>query len=847
MEKLREISFDAFKDKEKNDSYIVIKQAYHHNLKNVSLKIPKNKMIVFTGVSGSGKSTLVFDIIHSESQRRFISGLSAFMRRGMEKIEKPKVKYISGLTPSLAIEQKSVSNNPRSTVGTLTEISDYLRLLYSRIGVRTCPVCGKEIKNFLYKNSTYLCPQCGEPIKFLMSNSFSSNTPQGMCPKCKGLGKTQKIDLGILIENENVSILDGAIKWFGNLREGNRTMWPCGPLDIIYNHYNTDIETPWKDIPEKLKNVILYGSGDEKIEFPAIMGGKTVFKPVKGVASEIERLYFDTKSEFTRKKYASYMSFCTCNECHGKKLNKDALNVKIYGKTIYDVNNMSIADALNFIKKVYECSDQTAFNIGKDVIIEIFKRLRFLNDVGLHYLTLDRIAPTLSGGEGQRVRLATALSTEITGITYVLDEPSAGLHMRDTENLIRTLYKLRNNGNTVIVVEHNADIIKSADYIVDIGPYAGVLGGNVLYSGKASEITGCKDSLTGMYLSGSLNICDDFIKNKINTDFSSCDFITIKGACHNNLKNITAHFPLNKMTCVTGVSGSGKSSLISETLKPLLENKINNCDNLVGQYSDISGYESIDKVIDVSQDPIGRTPRSNPATYVGLFDKIRRVFAKTDYAVSHNMDADFFSFNSTKGRCPYCEGQGQIKVEMHFMPDVWIKCDECHGRRFRNEVLENKINGKNISDILEMDVNEAADFLKDYKDIYAVLQIMQEVGLGYIKLGQNATTLSGGEAQRVKIAKELCRKTKGRALYILDEPTTGLHFNDVKLLLKLFKRLIKDGHTIIVIEHNKNIIRCADWIVDIGPEGGNDGGRLLVEGPISAVKKCKESITAEYI
>ena len=847
MKKLRQISFDNFNDKEKDDSHIVIKDAYHHNLNNISLKIPKNKLIVCTGVSGSGKSTLVFDIIHSESQRRFISGLSAFMRRGMDKIEKPKVKYISGLTPSLAIEQKSISNNPRSTVGTLTEISDYLRLLYSRIGIRICPQCGSEIKNFLYKNSSYNCHECGQPIKFLMSNSFSSNTPQGMCPKCKGLGKTQKIDLGILIENENVSILDGAIKWFGNLREGNRTMWPCGPLDIIFKHYKVDIETPWKDIPNKLKNVILYGSGDEKIEFPAIMGGKTVLKPVKGVASEIERLYFETKSEFTRKKYASYMSFCTCDECHGRKLNKNALNVKIGGRTIDDVNNMSISDALNFIKGVYEYSDDNAFNIGKDVIIEIYKRLTFLNDVGLNYLTLNRTAPTLSGGEGQRVRLATALSTEITGITYVLDEPSAGLHMKDTENLIRTLCRLRDNGNTVIVVEHNADIIKRADFIVDIGPYAGVLGGNVLYSGKGSEITDCNDSLTGRYLSGCLNICDDIIKNKMDSNISEIEYITIKGACHNNLKNVTAHFPLNKMTCVTGVSGSGKSSLISETLKPLLENKINNADNPVGRYSEVSGYESIDKVIDVSQEPIGRTPRSNPATYIGLFDKIRRVFAKTDYAASHKMDADYFSFNSTKGRCPYCEGQGQIKVEMHFMPDVWIKCDECGGKRFRDDVLENKIQGKNISDVLQMDVNEATDFFKEYNDIFNMLKIMQEVGLGYIKLGQSATTLSGGEAQRVKIAKELCRKTKGRALYILDEPTTGLHFNDIKLLLHLFERLIKDGHTIIVIEHNREVIRCADWIVDIGPEGGNEGGRLLVEGPIDTVKKCKQSITAEYI
>ena len=505
-----------------------------------------------------------------------------------------------------------------------------------------------------------------------------------MCPKCKGLGVTQKVDLDILIENKNLSILDGALKWFGSLRDGKKSSWPIIPLSTVFEHYDVDIEKPWNDLPEEFRNIILYGSGDEKIEFPSA-GGKTVLKTVKGVASEIERLYFDTSS---------------------------------------------------------------------------------LNDVGLHYLTLNRTAPTLSGGEGQRVRLANALSSDITGITYVLDEPSTGLHPRDTENLIKTLYKLRDNGNTVIVVEHDEEIIKSADYIVDIGPYAGVLGGKVIGKGSLDDIINNKDSLTGRYLSGDLKVNESIAGEQDREQFLD-SFLILKGACHNNLKNISVKFPLNKLTCVTGVSGSGKSSLISETLEPLLENILNNGSNKVGKYEQIAGYEDLDKVINVSQEPIGRTPRSNPATYIGLFDKIRKVFAQTYYAKEHNMNADYFSFNSTKGRCPCCEGQGQIKIEMHFMTDVWIECDECNGKRFKEEVLGCTINGKSITDVLDMDVNEALEFFVGYKDIYNMLTVLKEVGLEYIKLGQSATTLSGGEAQRVKLAKELSRKTKGKTLYIL--------------------------------------------------------------------------------
>ncbi|WP_041705350.1 excinuclease ABC subunit UvrA [Clostridium ljungdahlii] len=821
---------------------IVIKGAKHHNLKNVSLKLPKNKLIVFTGVSGSGKSTLVFDIIHAEAQRRFIKGLSTFAKRSVGKIEKPKVEYISGLTPSLAIEQKSVSSNPRSTVGTLTEISDYLRLLYSRIGIRTCENCKTEIKTLLYKNKKSECPNCHTFIKPLMSAHFSSNTPQGMCPHCKGLGVTQEVDLKLLIGDGSLSILDGAINWFGNLRENNKTTWPTGPLDIVFDHYNLDIETPWRDLPKSFQDVILYGSGEEKLEYPSIMGGKTTLKPVKGIVTELTRLYYETDSEVTRKKYAQFMSFNTCSVCKGTKLSKEANSVRIGKRTISEVSNMSVREALSFIKDVYEHVPNSIFKVSEEIILEIYKRLSFLNDVGLHYLSLNRSAPTLSGGEGQRVRLAAQLSSEITGITYVLDEPSTGLHPRDLENLVSTLLKLRDKGNTVIVVEHDEEIIKHADYIVDIGPYAGILGGEIIAQGSLDAIKNNSNSLTGKYLSKTLKVNDTMYNNLENNKF-----LTIKGADLNNLRSVTANFRLNTLNVVTGVSGSGKSSLISRTLKPVLENLLNKADNKGEHYSEILGYEDLDKVINVSQEPIGRTPRSNPATYIGVFDKIRKVFANTKYAKEHHMSFDYFSFNSIKGRCPYCEGQGQIKIEMHFLPDVWIECDECGGRRFKEEVLKNEINGKNIADVLDMDANEASEFFKDYKDIHLILEVLKEVGLGYIKLGQSATTLSGGEAQRVKLAKELSRKAKGKTVYIFDEPTNGLHFHDVSQLLAIFDKLLRAGHTLIVIEHNLDVIKAAGWIVDMGPEGGKDGGKVIVEGTLKDVINSKESFTGRAI
>jgi len=836
--KLRELIINESTNQEFEDNMIIIKGAKHHNLKNISLKLPKNKLIVFTGVSGSGKSTLVFDIIHAESQRRFIKGLSTFAKRSMEKVEKPKVEYISGLNPSLAIEQKSVSNNPRSTVGTLTEISDYLRLLYSRIGIRTCENCKTEVKTLLHQNSKSECTNCHNFIKPLMSAHFSSNTPHGMCPHCKGLGITQEIDLKLLIGDESLSILDGAINWFGNIRENNKTTWPTGPLGVVFNHYNIDIETPWRDLPKDFQDVILYGSGEDKLEYPSIMGGKTTLKPVKGIVTELTRLYYETDSEITRKKYAQFMNFNTCSVCNGTKLLKEANNVRIGKRTISEVSNMSVREVLIFIKDIYEYAEDFVFKMSEEITLEIYKRLSFLNDVGLHYLSLNRSAPTLSGGECQRVRLATQLSSEITGITYVLDEPSTGLHPRDLEKLVGTLLRLRDKGNTVIVVEHDEEIMKHADYIVDIGPYAGILGGEVIAQGNLDTIKNNNDSLTGKYLSKTLSV-NDVMHNNLESN----RFLTIKGVCCNNLRGVTANFRLNTLNVVTGVSGSGKSSLISKTLEPLLENLLNKADNKVEHYSEILGYEDLDKVINVSQEPIGRTPRSNPATYIGVFDKMRKVFADTPYAKEHNMSFDYFSFNSVKGRCPCCEGQGQIKIEMHFLPDVWIECDECNGKRFTEEVLKNKINGKNIADVLDMDTNESSEFFEDNKDIHLILEVLKEVGLGYIKLGQSATTLSGGEAQRVKLAKELSRKAKGKTLYIFDEPTNGLHFHDVKQLLIIFDKHLKAGHTLIVVEHNLDVIKAAGWIVDIGPEGGKDGGKVIVEGTLKDIINSRESLT----
>ncbi|WP_459480613.1 excinuclease ABC subunit UvrA [Clostridium saccharoperbutylacetonicum] len=927
------------------DNTIVIQGARQHNLKNISLTIPKNKLVIFTGVSGSGKSTLAFDTIYAEAQRRYMVGFSAFARRNLEKLEKPKFDFIYGLSPAIAIEQKGVGNNPRSTVGTITEISDYLRLLYSRVGIRHCLHCDSDIipttprkisesiykiigehktiqlfsairvnteENFmkdlenvelagfydvriegsikkikdikkidiksemyieivgpefdipkkskcgkndcidklveiinriirigngtltveckddkkLYFTTNSICPKCYYEFPKLTAQYFSFNTPVGMCHDCGGLGVKQEILPESLIGNEKLSILDGAIKWYGEIRDSNKTTWPTGPLDVIFNHYNVDIETPWCDLPEKVRNVILYGSGDEKLKYKSVLGNKETAKPVLGLIPELTRLYYKSDSDFSRKKYGSYMTSEPCKTCEGTKLCKEARYVTINGKTISEVGVMSVEDAIDWLEDACSKFNADIFKVSDEIISEINNRLSFLNKVGLNYISLNRSAPTLSGGEGQRVRLAGQLSSGIMGIIYVLDEPSVGLHPRDIKSLTNTLLTLRDQGNTVLVVEHDEAVMQYADWIIDIGPKAGELGGEVIAQGTMNDVINDKNSITGRYLSGKLVVgSNEWSKNTVD----NCKWLVLKGAAHNNLKDVNVKFPLGRFTCVTGVSGSGKSSLIQATLEPLLEKLLNNAETKPGKYEEIIGYEYLDRIIDVSQDPIGRTPRSNPATYTGVFDQIRKVFASTEYAKDHGYKADHFSFNSKKGSCEVCSGEGQIKVEMHFLADIWITCNECNGKRFKPEILECKFNGKNIADVLDMNVKEALDFFKDNRDICRILETLCDVGLEYIKLGQSSVTLSGGEAQRIKLAKEISKKTKDRMIYILDEPTTGLHFSDIQHLLDIFKKLVDSGHTLIVIEHNIDVIKSADWIIDIGPEGGVKGGEIIAQ------------------
>nr|WP_255293767.1 excinuclease ABC subunit UvrA [Bacillus wiedmannii] len=943
---------------------IVIEGARHHNLKNVNLSIPKNKLVVFTGVSGSGKSTLVFDTIFAEAQRRFVVGLSPYVRKYLDKVERPKLDSIYGLNPAIAIEQKSVSNNPRSTVGTITEISSYLRLLYSRVGIPECITCGTTIQpqtprdiassiySYLSSNREFklyapilinsyidneyifanimkkgykqvrinqelkniddieslnigkqvsidligetfripnkeegfrkdefineltkaikilldaakqtliietddnqcilfttklVCPNCHSGFPELSSQHFSFNTPLGMCPDCNGLGVRQNISPKLLVENPNLSILDGALRWFGNLREGNKTTWPTGPLDVVFNHYKLDIETPWKNLPEWFHNVIFYGSGKEKIKYQSTLGLRETLKPIKGLVPELSRLYYETESEITKKKYGSYMKTTPCSSCEGTRLCVEARSVKLGEKTISEVNALPINEALEWITNVYKNLDDTLIDIGEELIIEVYNRLSFLIDVGLHYLTINRTAPTLSGGEGQRVRLASQLSSGMVGVLYVLDEPSVGLHPKDIQSLLKTLLKLRDQGNSVIVVDHEEEIMRNADWLVDIGPKAGVLGGKVMSQGNPEYVMNDPNSLTGKYLSGELTVHAPswHIKREVATEW-----LTLKGASQNNLNNVTANFPLGRFTCVTGLSGSGKSSLIGETLEPLLERLLNNSDVKPGSYEEIIGVEKLENVINVSQAPIGRTPRSNPATYTNLFNKIRRVFSNTKDAIDNWLSYDHFSFNSAKGRCEHCQGQGQVKVEMHFLADVWVTCNECKGKRFKPEVLAVKRKGKNISDVLNMDVNEAIEYFKEHKDIVRILQTFCDVGLDYIKLGQSATTLSGGEAQRVKLARELSKKAKGKMVYILDEPTTGLHFNDIQYLLNILHRLVDEGHTVIVIEHDLDVIKTADWIIELGPEGGKAGGDIIAQCSPEELIDIKESYTGQAL
>ena len=931
---------------------IFIKGARTHNLKNVSLEIPRNKIVVITGLSGSGKSSLAFDTLYAEGQRRYVESLSTYARRFLSMMEKPDVDQIEGLSPAISIEQKSTSHNPRSTVGTVTEIYDYLRLLYSRIGTPVCPDHNEELKaktvseicdeilklkegskimimapvvrgkkgehlaiyddlrksgyvrvkvngvvypieefpdleknkkhdisavidrlviksgndirsrisesvetslllsdglveleeldsksNTLY-SSNFSCSKCGYGVPELEPRMFSFNNPYGACTKCDGLGVIQFFSEKMLIPDVDVSIASGAIKGWTR-----RNRFYYYQLRCLSNHFNFTLTTKWKDYPQDIKDIILWGT-KEKIDFShRFRSGSRIIRKHKfeGIIPSTERRFKETDSEYIRNELSKLMSESECNECDGSRLNTYAKNVFINNTQIHDITNLRISDSLNFIKNMK--LDGSKKKIAEKILKEILDRLTFLEDVGLNYLTLSRSADTLSGGEAQRIRLASQIGSGLVGVTYVLDEPSIGLHQRDNTKLIKTLNNLKSLGNTVIVVEHDEEAIRSADHIIDIGPGAGKHGGEICAEGDLNSILRNKNSITAKYLSG---------KKKINIPSKRSkptnENIKIINACENNLKEITAAIPIGLFTCITGVSGSGKSSLINQTLLPI-SSFILNKSKLSKEIKceKIEGLDYLDKVISIDQSPIGRTPRSNPATYTGLFSHIRDLLSQTVEARSRGYKPGRFSFNVMGGRCEACQGDGMIKVEMHFLADVYVKCDVCEGDRYNEQTLEIKFKDKNISDILNMTVEEALSFFDAHPSIKKKLMTLNDVGLGYITLGQSALTLSGGEAQRIKLSKELSKRSTGKTLFVLDEPTTGLHFADIELLLTVLERLKKQGNTIVVIEHNLDVVKTADWIIDLGPEGGSDGGRIVAQGSPEDVAKEKKSFTGQFL
>ena len=931
---------------------IFIKGARTHNLKNVSLEIPRNKIVVITGLSGSGKSSLAFDTLYAEGQRRYVESLSTYARRFLSMMEKPDVDQIEGLSPAISIEQKATSHNPRSTVGTVTEIYDYLRLLFSRIGTPVCPdhneelkaktvseICdeilqlkenskimimapvirGKkgehlavyedlrksgyvrvkvngvvypieefpdleknkkhdisavidrlviksddeirsrisesietslilsdglvEVENIDSKSlnlysSNFACSQCGYAIPELEPRMFSFNNPYGACNKCDGLGVVQFFNEKRLIQDDEVSIANGAIKGWTR-----RNRFYYYQLRCLSNHFDFSLTTKWKDYTQEIKDIILWGT-KEKIDFShRFRSGSRIIRKHKfeGVIPSTERRFKETDSEYIRNELSKLMSETKCDECDGSRLNTYSRNVFINGTQIHNITSMRINDALNFIKEMKLKGAKK--EIAAKILKEIKDRLTFLEDVGLSYLTLDRSAETLSGGEAQRIRLASQIGSGLVGVTYVLDEPSIGLHQRDNTKLIKTLENLKKLGNTVIVVEHDEEAIRSADHIIDIGPGAGKHGGEICAQGDIDAILKNKNSITAQYLSGKRKIT---IPNK-RTDFGK-DKIKIIKASENNLKGITVNIPIGLFTCITGVSGSGKSSLINQTLLPISSFMLNKSKlSKEIKCEKIEGLDNLDKVISIDQSPIGRTPRSNPATYTGLFSHIRDLLSQTVEARSRGYKPGRFSFNVKGGRCEACQGDGMIKVEMHFLADVYVKCDICNGKRYNEQTLEIKYKEKNINDILNMTVEDALDFFDAHPSIKNKLMTLYDVGLGYITLGQSALTLSGGEAQRIKLAKELSKRSTGKTLFVLDEPTTGLHFADIELLLKVLNRLKEQGNTVVVIEHNLDVIKTADWIVDLGPEGGSDGGEIVAEGTPEAVAKIKKSFTGKFL
>ena len=930
------------------NDYIEIKGAREHNLKNIDISIPKNKLTVVTGLSGSGKSSLAFDTIYAEGQRRYVESLSAYARQFLELMKKPDVDSIEGLSPAISIEQKTTSHNPRSTVGTVTEIYDYMRLLWARAGTPYSPATGLPIesqtvsqmvdkieefpigtkllllapiargkkgefkKEFdalqrqgyqrlkidgemytieevpsLNKNlkhdievvidrlvikegmserlaqsletglklsdgivyvekadsgertvfsSKFACPVSGFTIEEIEPRLFSFNNPFGACPHCDGIGAKLYMDPELIIPNPNLSLNKGAIApW-----DGFRSSFHNQAITSLCDFLNISPATPWKDLPEKAKEIILYGSGNVCV--PMYYSSFVSDKPFEGVIPNMERRFLETDSSWVREEFSKYQSAAPCEFCHGKRLKPEALAVKICGLDIMDASDMSIKKAREWFMGVEEQLTPKKAEIAHKILKEIIDRLTFLNNVGLDYLTLSRQSGTLSGGEAQRIRLASQIGSGLTGVMYVLDEPSIGLHQRDNDRLLETLTRLRDIGNTVIVVEHDEDAIRSADYLVDMGPGAGEQGGFVTAKGTVEEVLHNPNSLTAQYLNGTRQIEVPAKRRKGNGKF-----VGVKGARTNNLKNVELKIPLGTFTCVTGVSGGGKSSLIFETLFKGLNKELNGSREQTGVYDKIIGLENIDKIIDIDQSPIGRTPRSNPATYTGLFTYIRDWFAGLPEAKARGYSAGRFSFNVAGGRCEACKGDGVTKIEMHFLPDVYVECDVCKGKRFNRETLEVKYKDKSIADVLDMTVDEAHKFFDAIPSIRNRLELLQKVGLGYIHLGQQATTLSGGEAQRIKLSKELSRRATGKTLYILDEPTTGLHFEDINRLLKVLHTLVEQGNSVVVIEHNLDVIKTADYIIDIGPEGGDGGGRIIAQGTPEQVAKVKESYTAKYL
>ena len=945
------------KGKIANKKFINIVGAREHNLKNIDVSIPKDSITVITGLSGSGKSSLAFDTIYAEGQRRYVESLSAYARQFLEMMQKPDLDQIDGLSPAIAIEQKTTSKNPRSTVGTVTEVYDYLRLMFARIGIPHSPSTGlpiqsqtvtqmvdqvhkikegtkayllspiirgrkgeyrKEFSNLLKKgfqrvkidgefyeldnvpnleknikhdidvvvdrividkslgnrladsfetalqlsdglaaielasgkengkrivySANYSCPESGFTIEEIEPRLFSFNNPVGACQHCDGLGTEYFIDRDLVIPNKDISIRDGAIAPWS--RTSSPSPYYLQTLMALSEHYSFSIDCKWSSLPEKFQKIILDGSENEKITFNYDDGSRTfkTSKPFEGILNNLKRRYLETDSNWMREEIEKYQSKSNCSKCNGYRLKEEALCIKINKSNIGDISKLTIDEAILWFGNLQKKLSKKDTEISRNIIKEITERLFFLKNVGLNYLTLSRESGTLSGGESQRIRLASQIGSGLTGVLYVLDEPSIGLHQRDNDKLLGTLSRLKDLGNTVIVVEHDEETMNAADHIIDIGPGAGIHGGYLVAEGTFEEIAKNKKSITGQYLSKSLKI-DIPKKREINKD--RC--ITITNASGNNLKNVTANFPLSTLTCVTGVSGSGKSTLLLHTLFAALNRKLNNSQKTPMEYDQINGIHFIDKIIDINQSPIGRTPRSNPATYTGAFTPIRDWFCQLPEAKARGYKPGRFSFNVKGGRCETCQGDGVIKIEMHFLPDVYVECDQCKGQRYNRETLEVKYKDKSIADVLNMTVTECSDLFKAVPLIRDKMETLKKVGLGYIKVGQQANTLSGGEAQRIKLAKELSKKATGRTFYVLDEPTTGLHFDDVKKLLEVLHELVENGNTVVVIEHNLDVIKTADWILDIGPDGGDKGGELVYEGELEGILKIKNSYTGKYL